>query len=94
MVLNNCHCGISLSDIRFYRRAIRKVDPDIVHIRGAGMESLNAVLGAKLSGRGKILVTVHGMFSDLVYYSPISAGYVGMCGTDDLWPIGWNFMRL
>ena len=71
VVLNNCHCGISLSDIRFYRRAIRKADPDIVHIRGAGMESLNAVLGAKLSGRGKILVTVHGMFSDLVYYSPI-----------------------
>ena len=64
VVLNNCHCGISLSDIRFYRRAIRKVDPDIVHIRGAGMESLNAVLGAKLSGRGKILVTVHGMFSE------------------------------
>lgn len=71
VVLNNCHCGISLSDILFYRRAIRKADPDIVHIRGAGMESLNAVLGAKLSGRGKILVTVHGMFSDLVYYSPI-----------------------
>ena len=71
VVLNNCHCGISLSDIRFYRRAIRKANPDIVHIRGAGMESLNAVLGAKLSGRGKILVTVHGMFSDLVYYSPI-----------------------
>ena len=71
VVLDNCHCGISLSDIRFYSRAIRKADPDIVHIRGAGMESLNAVLGAKLSGRGKILVTVHGMFSDLVYYSPI-----------------------
>ena len=50
VVLNNCHCGISLSDICFYRRAIRKADPDIVHIRGAGMESLNAVLGAKLSG--------------------------------------------
>ncbi|WP_418883088.1 glycosyltransferase, partial [Waltera sp.] len=71
VVLNNCHCGLSLSDIRFYRRAIGKADPDIVHIRGAGMESLNAVLGAKLSGSGKILVTVHGMFSDLVYYSPI-----------------------
>ena len=71
VVLNNCHCGISLSDIRFYRNAIREADPDIVHIRGAGMESLNAVLGAKLSGRGKVLVTVHGMFSDLVYYSPI-----------------------
>ena len=71
VVLNNCHCGISPSDICFYRRAIREADPDIVHIRGAGIESLNAVLGAKLSGRGKILVTVHGMFSDLVYYSPI-----------------------
>lgn len=71
VVLTNCHCGVSISDISFYRRAIRKAAPDIVHIRGAGMESLNAVIGAKLSGRGKILVTVHGMFSDLVYYSPI-----------------------
>lgn len=71
VVLNNCHCGISLSDIRFYRREIRRAEPDITHIRGAGVESLNAVIGAKLSGKGKILVTVHGMFSDLVYYSPI-----------------------
>lgn len=71
VVLNNCHCGVSLSDICFYRRAICKAAPDIIHIRGAGMESLNAVIGAKLSGQGKILVTVHGMFSDLVYYSPI-----------------------
>lgn len=71
VVLTDCHCGVSFSDIRFYRRAIRDADPDIVHIRGAGMESFNAVVGAKLSGRGKILVTVHGMFSDLVYYSPI-----------------------
>lgn len=71
VVLNNCHCGISLSDIRFYRNAIRKADADIIHIRGAGMESLNAVIGAKLSGHGKILVTVHGIFSDLVYYSPV-----------------------
>jgi hypothetical protein len=71
VVLNDCHCGISFSDIRFYRRAISKAAPDIVHIRGAGIESLNAVIGAKLSGQRKILVTVHGMFSDLVYYSPI-----------------------
>ena len=71
VVLDNCHCGFSLTDIRFYRQAIREASPDIVHIRGAGMESLNAVIGAKLAGKGKILVTVHGMFSDLVYYSPI-----------------------
>lgn len=71
VVLNDCHCGISLTDISFYRREIRRAEPDITHIRGAGVESLNAVIGAKLSGKGKILVTVHGMFSDLVYYSPI-----------------------
>lgn len=71
VVLNDCHCGISLTDISFYRREIRRAEPDIIHIRGAGVESLNAVIGAKLSNKGKILVTVHGMFSDLVYYSPI-----------------------
>lgn len=71
VVLNNCHCGLSLADIRFYRRSMLEAAPDIIHIRGAGMESLNAVIGAKLAGKGKILVTVHGMFSDLVYYSPI-----------------------
>ena len=71
MVPNKCHCGISVADINFYRKAVREADPDIVHIRGAGVESLNAVIGAKLANRGKILVTVHGMFSDMVFYSPI-----------------------
>ena len=95
VVLNNCHCGISLSDIRFYRNAIREADPDIVHIRGAGMESLNAVLGAKLSGRGKVLVTVHGMFSDLVYYSPIKRWICRHVVEPIIfWLIGWRFLRL
>ena len=49
VVLNNCHCGISLSDILFYRRAIRKADPDIVHIRGAGMESFAPRTAFRLS---------------------------------------------
>lgn len=71
MVLNGCHRGISLRDIRFYKHEIQKAKPDIVHIRGAGIESLNAVIAAKMVHHGKILVTVHGMFSDLVYYSPI-----------------------
>ena len=71
VVLNNCHCGISLKDIMFYRKEFQKAHPDIIHIRGAGIESLNAVIGARLAGQGKILVAVHGMFSDLVYYNPI-----------------------
>lgn len=71
VVLDTPHGGISLTDIYKWRKMFRSVDADIVHIRGAGVESLNAVIGAKLARRGKILVTVHGMFSDLVYYSSI-----------------------
>lgn len=71
VVLNNCHCGISLRDIIFYKKEFQKVRPDIIHIRGAGVESLNAVIGARLAGQGKVLVAVHGMFSDLGYYNQI-----------------------
>ncbi len=71
VVLEHAHSGLSPADIRFYRQAFRTANPDIIHIRGAGVESLNAAIAAKQAGRAKILVTVHGMFSDLVYYSPI-----------------------
>lgn len=69
VVLDSPHGGISPSDIFAWRKMFRNSDADIVHIRGAGVESLNAVIGAKLARCGKILVTVHGMFSDIVYYS-------------------------
>lgn len=68
MILNDYHNKINIRDISFYYKEIQKVHPDIIHIRGAGVESLNAVIAAKIAHRGKILVTVHGMFSDLVYY--------------------------
>lgn len=71
VVLDRCHNGISIDDILFYRKEFKKAHPDIIHIRGAGIESFNAVVGAKLARQGKILVAVHGMFSDLVYYNPL-----------------------
>lgn len=71
VVLDAPHGGISLTDIRKWRNLFRDADADIIHIRGAGVESLNAVIGAGLAHRGKILVTIHGMFSDLVYYSSL-----------------------
>ena len=71
MILNDYHRKVNFKDIRFYYREIRKEEPDIIHIRGAGVESLNAVIAARLARSGKILVTVHGMFSDLVYYHPL-----------------------
>ena len=71
VVLENAHPGISPADIRFYRRAFRAAEPDIIHIRGAGIESLNAVIAARQAGHACVLVTVHGMFSDMVYYNPL-----------------------
>lgn len=71
MILMNCHNGINIKDIKFYYKKIRESNPDIVHIRGAAPDGLNAVLAAKLARRGKILVTVHGMYSDLVYIHPL-----------------------
>lgn len=71
MVLMECHNGISLKDIMFYYQKIKSVCPDIIHIRGAGPDGLNAVIATKLARKGKILVTVHGMYSDLVYISAI-----------------------
>lgn len=71
VVLEHWHAGINLRDILFYYRAFRAVQPDIIHVRGAAADGLNAEIAAKLAGCGRLLVTVHGMYSDLVYYAPI-----------------------
>ena len=71
MILKDFHSGINIHDIRFYYKHIKKIRPDIVHIRGAAVDGLNAIIAARLAGKCKVLTTVHGMYSDLVYISPI-----------------------
>lgn len=71
MILKTPHNGVNLKDIAFYYRFLRETAPDIVHIRGAAPDGLNAVIAAKLANKGKILVSVHGMYSDLVYISKV-----------------------
>jgi glycosyltransferase involved in cell wall biosynthesis len=71
IILTNCHHGVNWKDIQFYRDKIIDICPDIIHIRGAAPDGLNAVLAAKLANKGRILVTVHGMYSDLIYTSGI-----------------------
>lgn len=71
MVLPKVHKKVNLQDIRFYYDFLRKVHPDIVQIRGAAVDGLNAQIAARLVRGTKILVCVHGMFSELVYMSPI-----------------------
>lgn len=71
MILMQHHKGLNKKDIGFYYNTIKQERPDIVHIRGAAPDGLNAVIAAKLAGNCKILVSVHGMYSDLVYISNI-----------------------
>ncbi len=71
MILMTPHRGVNFKDISFYYRFLKEHPGDIVHIRGAAPDGLNAVIAAKLAGKGKILVSVHGMYSDLVYISPL-----------------------
>ena len=71
LLLDKGHKGVNLPDILFYYRGIKKAKPDIVHVRGAGVDGLNAEIAAKLAGQAKVLLCVHGMYSDFVYYHPI-----------------------
>lgn len=71
MVLPKVHRKINLQDIRFYYRFIKREHPAIVQIRGAAVDGLNAQIAARLVPHTKILLCVHGMFSELVYINPL-----------------------
>lgn len=71
MVLYDFRHGVNMHDIMFYYNEIKKRKPDIVHVRGAAIDGLNAVIAAKMARHCKVFTTVHGMYSDLVYISPL-----------------------
>lgn len=71
LILAEGHKGVNLHDILFYYRGIKNEKPDIIQIRGAGVDGLNAEIAAKLVGNVKVLLCVHGMYSDFVFYNPI-----------------------
>lgn len=71
MVLPKVHKKVNLQDILFYYKFLKKERPDIVQIRGAAVDGLNAQIAAKLVPGTKVLLCVHGMFSELVYISRI-----------------------
>ena len=71
MILYHPHKWINLRDIYFYYKHIVNEKPDIIHIRGAAADGLNAIIAARVYGKAKILVVVHGMVSDSVYISKI-----------------------
>ena len=71
LILTDFHKGVNLKNIIFYYKMIKKERPDIVQIRGAAVDGLNAEIAAKLVRGTKCLVCVHGVYSDMLYYNPI-----------------------
>lgn len=71
LILYDFNAGVNIKDIVFYYRKIKEYQPDIVHIRGAAPDGLNAVIAARLAGGCKVLTSVHGMYSDMVYYNSL-----------------------
>ena len=60
--------GINLNLIATMARQIRAYRPDLLHVRGLGNEGFHGYLAGRMAGCSRILVSVHGMVRDSVYY--------------------------
>lgn len=67
MELPKVHRKISLKDIKYYYNFIKNEQPDIVQVRGVGLDGLNAQIAAKFVPNTKILLCVHAMMSEIWY---------------------------
>lgn len=59
--------GFNLKLLIKFISILRKINPDLIHVRGLGNEGFHAVLAAKIAGVPNILLTIHGTQRDLKY---------------------------
>ena len=59
--------GLNISLLYSFIKKIKKIKPNMIHVRGLGNEGFHGVLAARLSGVPKILISVHGTHRDLIY---------------------------
>lgn len=59
--------GLNVPLLRQWIRLLRRVRPDLVHVRGLQNEGFHGVVAARLAGCPRILVTVHGTVRDLMH---------------------------
>ncbi|QTE29023.1 glycosyltransferase [Pengzhenrongella sicca] len=57
--------GIDVALIATWVRLLRRVRPDLVHVRGLGNEGFHGALAARLAGCPRVLVSIHGTVRDL-----------------------------
>lgn len=58
--------GFNISLIKSLYLQIRATRPDILHIRGLQSDGFYGVISGKLAGCKKIIVSVHGVYSDII----------------------------
>lgn len=59
--------GISFKLLFRFVLELRRMRPQLIHVRGLGNEGFHAVLAARLAGIPNILVSVHGTHRDLLF---------------------------
>lgn len=69
--LNKVTKGVSLKVIADYVKAIKKFQPDLLHIRGANIDGLWPTIAAKIAGVKHIVTGIEGMYSDMYEISPL-----------------------
>jgi glycosyltransferase involved in cell wall biosynthesis len=57
--------GINVALMKEWSVRLRKIRPDLVHVRGLGNEGFHGVLAARIAGCPRILVSIHGTQRDL-----------------------------
>ncbi len=57
--------GIDPALIRRWTALLRRVRPDLVHVRGLGNEGFHGALAARLAGCPRVLLSIHGTVRDL-----------------------------
>jgi len=58
--------GLNIRLLLDFYKKIKKAKPDILHIRGLQSEGLYGVVAGKLAGCKRIVVSVHGIYSDCI----------------------------
>lgn len=61
--------GVNFRLISAFRDELRRIRPDMVHVRGLGNEGFHGALAARLAGVKNVLVSVHGTVRDLRFSS-------------------------
>ncbi|MDR3574709.1 MAG: glycosyltransferase [Anaerolineaceae bacterium] len=64
--------GINFRLILEMAQSIKKINPDLVHVRGLQNEGFHGVMASYLAGCRKILVSVHGFSEDSTVRGPVN----------------------